>query len=381
MQEVVKQLSVRHLKNGGEVHVFTSSDELRRDAVIDGVIVSSFNISGNSVDGIIGEKSEILRFKKEILEGEFDVVTVFAAQHWGCDLFFEVMDNLNSVKVFVPTGFSCLYYPRFKSYYEEMKRNLSRFHLNIFLSHDYRDINFTKKLGLENYVVIPNGACEQEFLGQSELLDFEYRELGLSSDKKIILHVGSFTGLKGQDEAIEIFKKANLVNVDMILVGNIISIRSYLKCKLKALVYNLFNKNKIVLSTRITRDQTLKLYKIASVFLFPSRIECSPIVLFEACASRTPFLSSDVGNSVEISKLTGGGKILKTFQDKRGFSIVDVDEGARVLRELINNDSERGEIARRGYEAWLGSFTWEIIAQQYYSEYLRLIYEHKSKNI
>ena len=66
------------------------------------------------------------------------------------------------------------------------------------------------------------------------------------------------------------------------------------------------------------RVLTVNAFKQANLFLFPSLIECSPIVLFEAMASSTPFLVSDVGNSKEIVKWTGGGELLPTTVDRYG---------------------------------------------------------------
>jgi glycosyltransferase involved in cell wall biosynthesis len=52
--------------------------------------------------------------------------------------------------------------------------------------------------------------------------------------------------------------------------------------------------------TSLSRIETLAAYHQADLFLFPSNIECSPLVLFESIASKTPFLTTDVGNAKEI---------------------------------------------------------------------------------
>ena len=66
------------------------------------------------------------------------------------------------------------------------------------------------------------------------------------------------------------------------------------------------NKNMRILILNIDREETVAFYQTADLFLFPSNIECSPIVLFEAMASKTPFLVTDVGNSKEIISWSEG---------------------------------------------------------------------------
>jgi L-malate glycosyltransferase len=54
--------------------------------------------------------------------------------------------------------------------------------------------------------------------------------------------------------------------------------------------------------------ETVAAYQAADLFLFPSDIERSPVVLFEAMASRTPFLTTAVGNAEEIFGWSGGDR-------------------------------------------------------------------------
>ena len=58
-----------------------------------------------------------------------------------------------------------------------------------------------------------------------------------------------------------------------------IIIRCYYECKLK----EFFNRN--IMIVELPREDVVALYKESDVFLFPSNVECSPIVLFEAMAA------------------------------------------------------------------------------------------------
>ena len=82
------------------------------------------------------------------------------------------------------------------------------------------------------------------------------------------------------------------------------------------------NHKKIFL-TSLDRKELINTYKQADIFLFPSNIECSPVVIFEAMASKTPFLVSNVGNANEIVNISNAGYILPSKIDKNGYAKIN----------------------------------------------------------
>lgn len=90
----------------------------------------------------------------------------------------------------------------------------------------------------------------------------------------------------------------------------------------------------------------------ADLFLFPSNVECSPIVLFECMASRTPFLATDVGNATEIIALSGGGVCLPTKIARNGESRATIRESAPLLEELSEDSERRRSMAESGFRTW-----------------------------
>lgn len=59
-----------------------------------------------------------------------------------------MIDKLSSIKgkkVFVPTGFSALHDPKFESYFLQITKWLHDYDMSVFLSDDYRDVNFAKE--------------------------------------------------------------------------------------------------------------------------------------------------------------------------------------------------------------------------------------------
>jgi len=131
-------------------------------------------------------------------------------------------------------------------------------------------------------------------------------------------------------------------------------------------------KKKTIIIGNFSRRETINLLKLADIFLFPSNVECSPIVLFEAMASSTPFVCSNVGNANEIIKWSEGGILIPTFHNKKGFSTVDIKKGAEIIEMLFSNKVMRDNLAQSGYNCWKNNFTWEKIAIKYEKLYLSL---------
>lgn len=387
MQEVVTQLSEYMVKRGHDVTIATSFNENRLSKVINGVKIKEFKIKGNFAHGMVGETKNYEDFLRT---SDFDIITNFAAQQWATDLALPILSELTAKKIFVPTGFSAFNMPTYKEYFENMKVWMKNYDSNVFLSSDYQDINFFKKNGIKAIEIIPNGANESEFEKANLINIREF--LDLPSDIKLILTVGSHTGYKGHSAAIKIFEKAEIPNSALLIIGNITTVggpvSTFIKgmlnlfglrktncsinCKLGALSFNLNNKDRKIIVKELSRNITVNAYKQSDLFLFPSLIECSPIVLFEAMCGSTPFLVSDVGNSKEIITWSNGGILLPTTKDENGFSLVNIKESAKIMNDLISNPSMMIKYSHDGNKSFRENFTWNKIAEKYEALYLKL---------
>ena len=121
------------------------------------------------------------------------------------------------------------------------------------------------------------------------------------------------------------------------------------------------------------REKVVALYQQADLFLFPSNIECSPIVLFEALAGKTPFLASSAGNSAEIADWTKGGLIIPSVKDKFGRTQVNMAAAVKMTDALLSDEAARERLTVEGHLAWQNKFTWEKIVQQYADLYTDLV--------
>lgn len=373
-QEVVRQLSEHLVMLGHEVTVATTNLPDRLKKTLNGVKIVEFDVSGNAVRGYSG--TDIEKYKRFLVKGGFDVIMNYAAQQWTADLAFEALDKIKARKIFVPCGYSGLYDPSYAEYFASMPDILRQYDKVVYLSHDYRDINFAKEHKIRNGIVIPNGADEREFSVISEKSKIEFRKKwNIAKDDKLILCVGTHTGVKGHDEAITSFQKAKIKNAILMIIGDTNKNGGcYSSCLRKTWIFNKILSKIDHLSKRIqvsslSRVETITAFTSSDLFLFLSNIECSPLVLFEAAASGTPFLASRAGNSEEIADWTKAGLIVQSRSDRYGYASSDTGDAAKYIKKLLDDPKLCERMGKSGRTAWFRKYTWKKIADKYQKIY------------
>ncbi len=122
---------------------------------------------------------------------------------------------------------------------------------------------------------------------------------------------------------------------------------------------------KRILCVDMPREDVISAFLEADLFVFASRVEYSPLVLFEAAAAGTPFLTVPVGNSKEIVRWTGGGWICPADVDERGYTKVSPSLLAREMEKAVRSPEYLRQLGEAGRRAWLDRFNWGKIAQSY----------------
>jgi L-malate glycosyltransferase len=360
-QEVVKRISELLVRRGHEVTVATSRHGERREQVINGVRIVELGITGSATRGIRGDTSEYLDLLRS---GRFDVVMSYAAQQWATDLALLVLDSIPCRKVLAPCGFSGLYWPEFGPYFETLPDKLEMYDHLVFHSSTYRDVRFAIAHGLDRFSVIPNGAAVEEFGAR----DGSFRERhGVPEDHLLLLTVGSHTGLKGHAMCMRALLEAHTGPATLVVIGNTFKSPGCLpECtELAGTVRRRTRGRKRVLLLDPPREVVVAAFHAADLFLLGSNIECSPVVLFEAMASRTPFIATACGNAEEIAAWSGSGTIIPTRTTSKGFVTGSATDMAKAIERLAADPDERERLAERGHQAWRRQFTWEAIALQY----------------
>ena len=121
---------------------------------------------------------------------------------------------------------------------------------------------------------------------------------------------------------------------------------------------------KRVLCTDLPRADLVQAYMAADLFVFASTIEYSPLVLFEAAAAGTPFLSTPVGNAEEIASWTGGGIICPAEKDEQGYPRRSGGAG-REMRRCLDDSELLARLGASGRQSWRREFSWQAIAPRY----------------
>ena len=404
-QEVVRQISERLVKQGHQVTVATTALPERSNKNINGVVVEEFDISGNAVRGFRGETE---RYQQFLIQGDFDLMMNYAAQQWSMDLVFPILDRIPYQKVMIPCGFSGMFDPAYDDYFAEMPAIMLGYDHFIFHAYDYRDTNFARKNNLLNFTIIPNGASEVEFGHGDSIFRQQYN---IPKDVPLLLTIGSHTAAKGHRLCMDAFLQLDVERAVLVVIGNIPDGQSHrkafadlllddarrlrgaqaLKRILRAFLGGVapgclpddrirsrwislmkLGKKRVLLLDPPRKDVVAAL-RAADLFLFGSNIEYSPLVLYEAIASATPFVSLACGNAAEIASWSGGGVIAPTIQKEHGYVYGDPGSFAETINQLLADDERRISLARSGFRSWQENFSWENIAKQYETLYLDLV--------
>lgn len=445
VQEVMRQVAERMVERGHQVTVATTRLAERDFDEWKGIRIESFAVSGNLAQGMTGE---VERYRDFVVNFPADAILIKAAQQWTFDALFPVVGQIKARKIFIPCGFSGLFTPVFKSYFEQLPAVMAQYDGLVFYAHKYRDIDFCRAHGLKNLHFITNGASEKEFDSLEVAPDFRTR-LGIPADSFLFSTVGSLTGMKGHEEVGRAFLRLQTGgrHATLVLNGNIISsggakakdtteadgadatlpkpapgplmrllcrllglarravglgLRAWrfarregwkravrraggavlrrLRRRVQAVVTGeppednslpgLVRRaeamgDRQILLTNLARADVLNLFASSDLFVFASRVEYSPLVLFEAAAAGTPFLTLPVGNSAEIAEITGAGMLCPAERDEYGYMVVDIDELAGRMGQAMGDWALLHQLGETGRRNWSEHFTWAKIAEGY----------------
>ena len=365
-QTVVRQVSEELVRRGHDVTVATTKLPDRDSTELNGVRIEEFEVAGNAVRGLNGE---VERYRRFAAEGGFDVLMSYAAQQWTTDALLPLLDRIPYRKMLAPCGFSGLHDPAYAGYFSALPADLARFDELIFHSDTYQDIEFARNAGLGNLSLIPNGASREEF---TELhSDFRERH-GIDPSEPLLLTVGPHNWIKGHPLAIDSFRRAELERGTLVVIGNKpMRLGCQWDCRRRSITTRLGTRGRRrVILLDPPRDEVLAAYRAADLFVLGSQVEASPLVLYEAAASATPFVSVACGNAAEIAEWTGGGVVVPSARREGRVTAAPEALAAEITRIWRDPDAKR-RLGEAGRASWLRNFTWDRIAERYERAYLR----------
>ena len=410
VQEVMRQIAERMAVRGHDVTVATRHHPQRTDSTVNGVKIRQFRASGKLAYSLDGEIDE---YRKFVREADVDAILIMAAQQWSFDALFPVLDQIKARKVLIPCGFSCLYEPEFSDYFKQLPDALRKFDHLIFNAEKYRDIDFVKRLGLNNFTIIPNGVDVAEF-DQAHDIEFR-RRLGIPEGAFVFLTVGNPIEAKGHYRVIEAFARLDLGGKPAVLisvanwpgwfgkaktfvrfvvvatrrVGEVArqeGLRGAAQFVRRQLAKRLAPGNvqgaapqtcgavegkaapqswKKLIRTDFKRSELVRAFKAADLFVFASKIEYSPLVLFEAAAAGTPFLTVPAGNADEVVNWTGGGVLCPGSKDDLGYTHVDPQVLANEMARCMSDRDTFKKLGAVARERCRNLFDWPVVVGYY----------------
>ena len=201
----------------------------------------------------------------------------------------------------------------------------------------------------EKIVQIPNGVNLDLFKKQNNRTSL--------SGNPAILFIGHICWVKGIDVLLEAMVSIikSLPNAKLHLVGaELWNIRPIIKQK--------HLENYIIFHGALPHSKIPDYYKAASLCILPSRHEGFPIVMLEAMASGTPFISSDIASFQEI---------LKNEENALIFKSEDAVSLSTAILRLRTDSKLRKKIIQGGFRT-VSDYGWNKVAEKYMSVYQEL---------
>lgn len=228
-------------------------------------------------------------------------------------------------------------------------------------SNSYQDYKLCEAKGLDT-IVIPNGVDLNEFKVNKGLFRSKYD----LKDKKILLCVSNFFPGKGQEHLIPICKSLSIKDYCLVSISSTPSFQAaeILKTRFK----NLSAQEGINMKmfTDLPREEVISAFIDADIFVFPTQKEVAPLVVLEAMAAQTPWISMPVGN---VASLEGGIVIPSNGKDPNGNCLYNeqvYELFAKYISTVVNDENFSKELTDKGIEMISSTYSWDSIFKSYY---------------
>lgn len=358
-ESVIQQLAERLTQRGHKVTVATTRLPERNFSEQNGVTIREFDISGNLATGLHGADAQA--YLDFLNTSQFDVVMNYACQQWATDIaLLHVIQNRHPQTVYIvaPCGYSALdedlrpFSSAYSEYFDSILPDiLPLYDAVIYHSAMYKDFRYALRHGFSNSHIIPNGVGEDEFEAPVEK-DFR-KEFDITT-RFMGLCVANYYLGKGHSRLIECVRRMNRNDFTLVCIGNQGELLTSLQQKATGLPIRFLSG--------VSRELTVAAFHTADIILFGSEVEASPLVIIEAKASRTPFVSTDCGN----------------VREWKGGVVCAPEEMYRMANHILNNVHLREQLAEEGWQEWKAKLTWEAVVDQYERLYFELVEQKRA---
>jgi glycosyltransferase involved in cell wall biosynthesis len=347
---------------GHDVTVVTGWDPSREGDMWHGVKIRQFATQGNGRWIRGGYAGDVCGYQDYIASFTGDIIICHCWQIWSTDLAVEVFDRLRCAKVLVSHGVSARQ-PR-KSlkgllnrlmwipYVNKMPGMMRKFDHVVLLSDRsdpwaFYDRSLMARIGFQHFSVIPNGAYLDRWAA-AEASAARFRTLHGIGERPMVLNVSNYSREKNQRMVLRAFLDAALPDAVLVFIGS--ELNEYARGVQSLARQAGAAGQRVVLLEKQTAEDTVAAYCAADLFVSCSEWEIQPLVILEAIAAGTPFVSTNVGCVRDIPG---------------GVTVRNLTEMIAAVRLLMADESRRRQLGREGQAAVRERFTWEKIVRQY----------------
>jgi glycosyltransferase involved in cell wall biosynthesis len=172
--------------------------------------------------------------------------------------------------------------------------------------------------------------------------------------ENIVLFTGSLQRRKNVSRLIQAFERAAPPNWTLVLAGST-------GFGAEEILQSASQNQRILVTGYVSNDELDRLYSRAAIFAFPSLDEGFGMPVLDAMARGVPVLTS---NKSALPEVAGDAALLVD-----PLSVDSIEEG---LRKLIENESLRAQLSRRGIER-SKEFSWEKAVGETWQVYRELL--------
>ncbi len=344
-RDLVRILATYNLEN--EYHLFATKESNRAEEIL-----ALENVGFNKIGSSIASRQ--LNMGKE-------------AQNFGCDIFHGLSgelplfwNNKPIKKIVTIHDLIFLRYPQFYSFFDrniyfiKFKNAVNQADKVIAISQQTKkDIVDFLKISPEKITVVHQG-CNHQFKEETSLAFSQEVKLKYQLPEKFILNVGT---IEERKNLFRVVKSILGTDIPLVVVGK--------KTKYCSEIENFIVKNKMQQQVHFLKDVAIKelaaIYKLTTIFVYPSLFEGFGIPIIEALFSKTPVITSNTSCFPEA------GGDFSVYVDP----LNETDIKEKILF-LWNNEEERNIRAEKSFN-FVQKFNDQQVAKELMQVYNNLL--------
>jgi glycosyltransferase involved in cell wall biosynthesis len=345
---------------GHEVVIATAFHPDRGRLPWDGLRVEQFRVGGNA-NCLFGFSGEVRRYSDFVSNADCDIVFFHCWQSWTTDIPMPNLDRLRPKRVLVSHGVSAntitnwsrsaVLWLGWRPYvWRQLPRAMKLLDCIVFLSgridrDRFYDRRVARALGIRRTAVIPNGVD----LAAHDAALPDFRKQHQLDGRLLLLCVGKFSDLKNELGVVRAVLRADIDKATLILIGP--EMNDYAG-RLAAVWAGRRRARDVELRClcNLTEAEILGAHRAADIYLSASRTECFPLVILDAMAAHTPFVSTPVGCVPDLP----GGLLAATER-----------EMAQGITRLAGTPALRAQLGNQGRAACEQLYNWPAVSRQY----------------